>query len=133
MNEKLKAMKLIHFAISAGLVLAYIFIGDLTSMDNLKIPILDTSFLIYLTIPVGAIFLGDYLYKLQIQKSDASTPLEQKMTTYQTASIIRLAILEAAAFVLLIIRPDFVLIGICLIVYVILLYPTEDKFKRAFE
>ncbi len=49
---------------------------------------------------------------------------------YQTASLIRWVIIEGAAFFILFSNPDFVILGILLIGYLIYLRPTEANIKR---
>jgi len=133
MTEKLKTIKIIHFAISAGIIISYLILGNLTSLDNLKFTSIDSSSIIYLLIPVSSIFLGNFLYKYQINSIDTKLKLEEKIPNYQTASIIRLAILEGAAFLILFLKPDFILFGILLILYIIFIRPTETQFRKDFE
>ena len=64
---------------------------------------------------------------------DTRLKLEDKIPAYQTASIIRLAILEGAAFLILFLKPDFILFGILLILYIIFIRPTETQFRKDFE
>ncbi len=42
------------------------------------------------------------------------------MAIYQTAAIVRWAILEGAAFIILILKEDFILFGILIVLYLIL-------------
>jgi hypothetical protein len=67
------------------------------------------------------------MYKNGISKIDSSLSLENKFGVYQTSSIIRWAILEGAAFVLLFLKPDFFVFGIIIIIYLVTIRPTEDK------
>ena len=55
---------------------------------------------------------------------------EQKLMQYQTASIMRWAILEGSAFAILLLKKEFILFGILIIIYLILIKPTEDNIKR---
>jgi hypothetical protein len=59
--------------------------------------------------------------------------LEDKLPVYQTASIIRWAILEGVAFIILILKPDFLIFGILVIIYLIFLRPTEEKITNDFS
>ena len=56
--------------------------------------------------------------------------LKEKLVPYQSASVVRYAIIEGSAFLILIIAPDFIIFGVLLIVYLILLMPTEYRIKR---
>ena len=133
MTEKLKTIKTIHLAICAGVIIAYFMIGDLSSLENLKMPSIDKASVIYLLIPISSIFLSNLLYKSQVNNIDSKLKLEEKIPFYQTASIIRLAILEGAAFLILFLKPDFLIFGILIIVYIIFLRPTETQFRKDFE
>ena len=132
MTEKLKTIKIIHLAICAGIIIAYLIIGDLSTLENLNIP-MDSSSIIYLLIPISAFILSNFLYKSQIKNIDSKMKLEEKIPTYQTASIIRLAVLEGAAFLILFLIPDFLIFGILIILYIIFLRPTETQFRKDFE
>jgi hypothetical protein len=126
MTEKIKTLQIIHFAICAGTLGAYFFIGDF-SIEKLKIPAIDSSSIIYVVIPVLAIFLSSFLFKSQLKQIDPKLKTEEKMPIYQTASIMRWAVLEGAAFLILIVKPDFVLFGILIILYLAFLRPTEER------
>jgi len=132
-TEKLKTIKTIHLAICAGVIIAYFMIGDLSSLENLKMPSIDKASVIYLLIPISSIFLSNFLYKSQVNNIDSKLKLEEKIPFYQTASIIRLAVLEGAAFLILFLKPDFLIFGILIIVYIIFLRPTETQFRKDFE
>ena len=133
MAEKLKIIKIIHLAICAGVIFAYILLSDLSVLADLKLPVIDASSYIYLMIPVIAIFAGNYLYKFQSKKVDSNLKLEDKIPFYQTATIMRLALLEGAAFLILFVKPDFIVFGILIILYIIFIRPTENQFRKDFE
>ena len=73
------------------------------------------------------------MFRSQINKIDAKVSFDEQFPMYQTASIVRWAILEGAAFVLLILKKDFILFGILLIVYLLLLFPSEFRVKSDLE
>ena len=133
MTEKLKTIKTIHLAICAGVIIAYFMIGDLSSLENLEMPIINKASVIYLLIPISSIFLSNLLYKSQVKNIDSKLKLEEKIPFYQTASIIRLAVLEGAAFLILFLKPDFLIFGILIIIYIIFLRPTETQFRKDCE
>ncbi|WP_299107127.1 MFS transporter [uncultured Winogradskyella sp.] len=133
MAEKLKIVKIIHLAICAGVIFAYILLSDLSVLADLKFPVIDGSSYIYLMIPVIAILAGNYLYKSQIKKVDSNLKLEDKIPFYQIATIMRLALLEGAAFLILFVKPDFIVFGMLIILYIISIRPTENQFRKDFE
>ncbi|WP_281631402.1 MFS transporter [Flavobacterium luteolum] len=126
MNEKIKTLQIIHLAICAGTIIAYYIIGDL-SLETLHVPVIDTASIIYLAIPILAIVLSNILFKTQLKQIDPKLKLEDKMPIYQAASIMRWAVLEGAAFLILILKPDFILFGILILVYLIFLRPTTER------
>jgi hypothetical protein len=130
MQEKLKTLKIIHLAICAGTILAYIVLGQITSLDALKLPTIDNDSIVYLLIPFAAFSVSNLLFKMQLKKVNPKASVEENLPVYQTASIIRWAILEGAALVLLILKKEFILFGILLIVYLITIHPTDDRIKR---
>ena len=130
MEQQLKVFKIIHLALIAGLILAYYFLGDLGNLTDLTFPTVNSENYIYLFIPIAAFIVSNLLFKHFVSKIDNNLSVQQKLVSYQTASIIRWAILEGAAFLILLIFPEFLLFGILLIVYLALLIPTEARIKR---
>ena len=128
MEEKLKVIKIIHLALCAGLVMAYILVGNVTSI-NFNMPPLSQSNIIYVLIPVIAYVFSNFMFKTQLKNADRKLKPEDNMALYQTASIIRWAILEGAAFIILFLNKDFILFGILIIIYLALIHPTEDRIK----
>jgi hypothetical protein len=126
MNEKIKVLQIIHLAICAGTVIAYLFIAQL-SIENLKIETTDSSDLIYFAIPISAFLLSNFLFKSQLKQADPKLKPADNLPIYQTASIIRWAILEASALLILFLKQDLLLLGILIIVYLVFLRPTEDR------
>ncbi|MCV2486604.1 MFS transporter [Flavobacterium sp. SH_e] len=129
MNEKIKTLQIIHLAICAGTIIAYYIVGDITS-ETLHIPTIDSSSIVYLAIPVLAFVLSSVLFKMQLKQIDPKLKLENKLPIYQAASIMRWAVLEGAAFIILFVKPDFILFGILLIIYLIFLRPTEERINN---
>ena len=126
MNEKIKVLQIIHLAICAGTVIAYLFIAQL-SLESLKVKTTDSSDLIYFAIPILAFFLSNFLFKSQLKQADPKLKLEENLPIYQTASIVRWAILEASALLILFLKQDLLSLGILIIVYLVFLRPTEDR------
>ena len=132
MNERLKTLKIIHIALCVGVTMTYFFLGNLQTLDFLTIPKIDTSSYIYLLIPMSAIFLGNMVYKQQLKNVDAGLKPEERVGVYQTASIIRWAMLEGAAFLVLFLKKELILIGLFVILYMVFTKPSEEGMKRDF-
>jgi hypothetical protein len=132
MSQKLKTLQIIHLSICAGVILGYVILGDF-SPEVLQMPIVDSNSIIYAIIPLIAFVFSSFIFRSQINKIDAKVSFDEQFPMYQTASIVRWAILEGAAFVLLILKKDFILFGILLIVYLLLLFPSEFRVKSDLE
>lgn len=130
MQEKIKTLKIIHLALCSGLIVAYVVLGKITSLDALKLPEIDNNSIVYLLIPFMAFSVSNVLFKLQLKKVNPKVSIEENLPVYQTACIMRWAILEGAAFMLLILKKEFIVFGILSIVYLLLLHPTGDKIKK---
>ena len=126
MNEKIKVLQIIHLAICAGTVIAYLFIGHL-SIESLKIEFITSSDLIYFAIPISAFFVSNFLFQSQLKQVDVKLKPEENLPIYQTASIIRWAILEGSALFILFLKQDLLILGILIIVYLLFLRPTENR------
>ena len=126
MNEKIKTLQIIHLGICAGTIIAYFIVGDI-SLETLNIPAIDSNSILYLVIPVLAFVLSSILFKAQLKQIDPKLKLEDKVPVYQAASIMRWAVLEGAAFLILFIKPEFILFGILLLAYLLSLRPTEER------
>ena len=129
-QEKLKPIKTIHIGLCVGITLAYFFLGDLQTLAFLSIPEIDAFTFIYLTVGVSAIFLSNMVYKQQLKTVNPELKLEQRVGNYQTASIIRWAILEGAAFLILFLKKELLIIGLFLILFMIFTKPSFEGMKR---
>ncbi|NIJ44504.1 uncharacterized protein YneF (UPF0154 family) [Wenyingzhuangia heitensis] len=131
MEQKLKTIKIIHLAIVLGVSVGYYVLGHITSLDQItKLPHITKDSIIYAIIPLAAVIISSVLFRIKLQKIDNSLSFEEKLEPYQAASVMRWAILEGAAFFLIILKPTFITLGIILIVYILLLRPIESKIKR---
>lgn len=110
-----------------GVAFAYFFVLDKNAIADFKIPSIDSGSIIFALIPLITIVLSNFMFKNMISKIDSKLSIENKIGVYQTSSIIRWAILEGAAFVLLFLKPDFFVFGIIIIIYLLTIRPTEDK------
>lgn len=130
MSDKIKVIQIIHLAICAATILAYFFVGELSIEKLKKIPTIDSSTIVYFFIPVAAFVLSTFLFKSQLKQIDPKLKTEAKLPIYQTASIMRWAVLEGAAFLILFLKPDFILLGILIIIYLVFLRPTDERINN---
>ncbi|MEL7268605.1 MAG: MFS transporter [Bacteroidota bacterium] len=133
MKDKFAPIKTIHFALCTGAALVYFLLGEVYKLDFLDLPEIDTTTLIYLIVPFSALFASNFMYKNILRKVDPKLPMESRIGTYQTAVIVRLAILEGAAFAILFLKKELLVIGLFLVIYMAFLRPSEDAMKRDFH
>lgn len=132
MKEKIRTLQIIHLAICGGVLLVYILIGNI-SVETLYIPPLDSPSNMYLVIPFLALAIGNFLFYSQLKRVDKNLKPEDNFSVYQTASILRWAILEGAAFVILFLAPEYLIFGLFLILIMVFLRPTEARVKAALQ
>lgn len=128
MKDKIRTLKFIHLGICGGTLLIYVVLGNI-SLETLNFPSINSSSNYFLAIPLIAFVLGNFLFRSQLKKVDRNKSLEENLGIYQTASLIRLAILEGAAFLILLMAPEYLLFGIFVIIYMIYLMPSEARMK----
>lgn len=127
MKEKIKIIQTIHLALTLGVTLAYFLLAEIASIEELFIlPEINNSNIYIGIIPIAAYIFSNILFKNLIRKVDKKLKTEANLGAYQTASLIRWAILEGAAFFIITNSPDFILFGAVLIIYLALLRPTEN-------
>ena len=127
-QQQLKTIQTIHLALTLGVTIAYFFLSEITTIDELFILTEINSSNIYIgIIPIVAYIFSNIMFKKTISKIDKKLKTEENIGAYQTAAIIRWAILEGAAFFIITNSPDFILFGAVLIIYLALLRPTESR------
>lgn len=129
MDEKIKSLRIIHLAMSAGTLLAYFLIGNL-SLESFQMPELTSTSFVYFAIPIVAFLLSNFLFKSNLKQADTKNKWQDNLGVYQTACIIRWGILEGAALLILFFKPDLLLLGVLVILYLFFLHPTEDRIKQ---
>ncbi|RFC54620.1 MFS transporter [Brumimicrobium aurantiacum] len=131
-KKTIKEAQIIHLVITGVLVLIYVFLGDLT-VEMFKIPEITSDDYFFIAIPIVAFFLGNYLYRRQVQSTDEKLSIEKKCEVFKTATIMRLAILEGAALVILFLAPNLVFFGALIVLNVVMMRPTEGQFQKDFD
>lgn len=131
MKQKIATLRLIHLAICGATVLLYLILGNF-SMALFDFPSIGSTSSFILAVPLAAFILSNYLFKAKLKSIDREKSLKENMVIYQTASIIRLAVLEGAAFIILFIAPEYILFGIFIIIYMLYLIPTAPKIEIDF-
>lgn len=129
MQPQFKVTQIIHIALVIGITVVYVIVGQLQNLNFLEFSEVEIGTLPFLLIPIGAVLFGNAMYKMNLKKVTSEATLLQKWTTYQTACIIRWAMLEAAAFFILFVRKEFLMVGILLILYMAYLYPSKARME----
>lgn len=128
MKEKFTILRTIYFALLAGIILAFIFGHEV----NLKtIGEISENQYIYLLIPIVGIIGSQLLFEFNIKKLKSNNENEYKVGEYQTASLIRWAVLEGAVFFSIFDDEAPQINAVIIIAYFILIRPTFDKFTQA--
>ena len=130
MDQKIKTLKVIHLALVAGITLAFTFLGNFKIMFDM---VIDNSSLFYAFIPAIAYVASNFMFKNMLNKIQKDASNEEKFAIYQTASIVRWAIIEGACFLILILKPDFLLLGVILLIYLILLAPKKAQIFQTLD
>lgn len=131
MKENVRILQIIHLAITLGTVLAYVFAGKIDEkILNFDTKILSGDSILFLLIPVVAIILSNFLYKSALGKIESNQNENEKLMVLKSASIIRWAVLEGAAFAILFLKPQFIIFGLIIIIYLIFVRPTENSVKN---
>ena len=125
-EQQIKTIQIIHIALTLGVTLAYFFLSELTSFNDLFIlPEIDKNSIYIGIIPIVAYISSNIIFRSMLSKIDRKLKIEANLGAYQTASLIRWAILEGAAFLIIMSKPEFILFGAMLIIYLALLRPSE--------
>ena len=127
-----KILQIIHFALLGGQlimtgVFAFIIHYHLTQPDN-NFP----TNIIYLTLllPVLGILGSNFLFKMFLQRIPDKATIKEKLTSYQTALIVRYAILEGPTLMLLVLyllsgNKYLILAALLASAYFFMMRPTE--------
>lgn len=127
MIQQVKILKIIHLSLLTSVTVAYFILGDIF---NLTMPKLEGDNLYYTFIPAIAVLISNFIYKKAISKIDKKIDTQQKLAQYQFASIMRWVILQAGAFLILILKPELLVFGLLLLLYLLLVRPTEQKIEN---
>jgi DMSO reductase anchor subunit len=117
-------------ALVTGVTMAYIVIGQINSLEFFNISKLNnTSLLVVLGVVMVAL-ISNLIYNQVLMQISKTATNQEQFAKYQTANIIRLAVLEGTALLILFLQNDVLFMGLLLIVYMILLRPTENRMKH---
>ncbi|RDY58879.1 hypothetical protein [Flagellimonas nanhaiensis] len=132
----IRTLSILHIALLAGPTL----IGGIFYFQSKEthFSFNDTEDVFLIVVPVFAIsglFLSDFIFRQLIKKIPSKDSLRQKLARYQSASIIKYALLEGPAIFGAVAffntqNLAYLLIAGILVLYLALQYPTKDKIER---
>ncbi len=132
----IKTMTILHYAYC----IAIIVFGTVTLFitENTNINFADTEDLFFYLVPAAAIaapIFGNFIFKSLLKGIHQKTTLKEKLISYQSARLIRIAFLEAPALLGIVIfmitsNQFYLVISVVLLAYLILLRPTLSTIKE---
>lgn len=131
----LKTLSIIHASLCAGLVIGagYVYFEN----GNFTVTTTSDDIFLYLvpTLAIGGYFGSKLLYQKLIQKIKKEEPFAQKIQAYLQASLVQYALLEGPGFFALFAyyysgNALFLVIALCLILYLYTRRPTRTKLEQ---
>ncbi len=134
-NGFIKTLSIIHLALLSGLIIFLIIAYTQNKVWQLNLN--DTSDVFLFIAPilaVGGILVGNFLYNNQINALSNKNSLREKLTGFQTASIMKYALIEGPALLAIVSSMNngnlfYIIIAIALIVYFYFQKPTKEKIE----
>jgi len=133
-NPYLKTISIIHIALTIGQLLfaslAFIKNGSTKFELNLN----DTFFIVEVILVTSSVIASNFLFKQNLDKARQQTEVSGKLTRYQSALIIRYALLEGPSLFGIVVymitgNVFFLAISSALILYFLFLRPTKQMIK----
>lgn len=132
----LRTFTIIHLALVAGVLVFGIMSYMLTKNQILSFTYSgDVMFYVVPFMAITGILAGNYLYKNIISGLASKNTLKEKLSGFQTASIIKYVLLEGPAFLSIVAFSNegnqyFLTIALLLLGWLILQRPTRDKVEK---
>lgn len=129
-------ISLIHLALMSGVLFFGLIMFATKSNWVFSAPQSDDVFMIIVPLTIlGGLFIGHLLYQKKVQSASIQTTLSGKISGYQTAFLIRMALAEGPAFLAIIAAIItnnllYLCIGGVLVVYMMLLKPNKERIAQ---
>lgn len=136
-NNTFKTIQIIYTALIFGVLLFTILGYTLSGNPTFSLEA-DITFMVAIPIvAMTAYVLGNLVYNSLLNKTVVNSTLNSKLTRYQSAILIRVACLEAPAFLAIVAtfmtnNASFLLISLLMVVLMYVQFPSKEKFKTAF-
>ncbi|WP_235295934.1 hypothetical protein [Portibacter marinus] len=128
-----RSISIIHTSLFIGQLMLFAILLYLKQDFELKTDFQEDIFLLILpALILSVYFLGNYIYQSRIKSIIPSESLDQKLITYRSAVIIRLALIEGVTLLALMIyfingNSMYLIMALILLVYFYSLKPGKDK------
>ncbi|WP_298518576.1 hypothetical protein [uncultured Kordia sp.] len=138
-NSFVKTLTIIHFVLVAGLViLAGIFSYDDIGTAKFSFDTTDMFLLIFPVIVISTLTMSRIMFQKMVQNAKNMEGLKKMLTQYQTASIVKFALIESPAMFGIVMymvskNATFIAISGVLILYLILQRPSKSKIENDLE
>jgi len=134
-NGFIKILSMIHLALLIGLIVFLII--AYTQNKEWQLNLNDTGDIFFFIVPIlaiGGILAGNFLYDKQINALSTKNSLRQKLAGFQTASIMKYALVEGPALLAIVSSMNsgnlfYVIIAVALVVYFYFQKPTKEKIE----
>ena len=134
----IQTLKLIHVSLVVGLAIFSVF--AFMQNKDFNADINTNSTLLYI-VPIAALigyFGSQLLFRKMLSNVQTSDSLQLKLNKYQTASIIKYALIEGPAFIALFAYYTTgsalpLVIALCLLAYLFVQKPTKDKIINSLD
>ncbi|WP_422080361.1 hypothetical protein [Ulvibacterium sp.] len=132
----IRTLTFLHGSLTLGLMAFTLFVYFQNRSFTVGTDSNDLYVYIVPTIAILGYFLGKFLFQKQLQRIDRKDNLTGKLVRYQIASLVQYALLEGPAFFALVIyyikgNALYLLIGLSLLAYLIMLRPKIDTLIKA--
>ena len=132
----IKTLSILHIGLLAGPILIGSIFYFLTEETHFSFN--DTDDIFFIVVPVLALsglFLSDFIFRQLIKNIPSEDKLRQKLARYQSASIIKYALLEGPAILSAVAffntqNLAYLLIAGILVFYLAMQHPNKDKIER---
>lgn len=134
----IKTLTIIHYALLAGpMILGIVFYLN-TALDLNGNTNNDIFVYIFPLIALGGIFGGNFTFKKLLLNSKKNDSLQHKLASYQTASIVKFALLDGPALLNIMWFSQtgnllYLTIGMVLVLFLFMQRPTKIKIENDLE
>ena len=132
-NPSLKTLSIIHLALCSGVfIFGFIMFSKTKSTEIILDDSNDIFKYIIPSAAIIAIFLSNFLFKNQLNSITENAEIKEKLVKYQSASIVKYAVLEGTALLSVVIYSSttnflYLLIALGMLLYLIVQRPTLSK------